>query len=135
MEDQIEAPCNTFPSQISGPSGELVFWAPVRSLYPIFPDGIDKQKIKKLFNKAVLEWADRGACPMDYDSYQVARKSEKGLDKIKQLSFDKGIPFISISDMPLDEEYFEDKYFICYFASKPYKFSENQYFTVGMIGP
>ena len=130
----IEAPYNTFPSQMTGPSGETVYWAPAGSLYPVIPDGIGEQKIKELFDEATLFWAD-DYCPVGYDEYEAAFESENGLDGLKQKAFDKGIPFISISSMPLGEEYFSNKYHICYFASKPYKVSKNTFITVGVIGP
>ena len=135
--EQIEAPCNNFPSQITGPWGEQVYWAPVGSLYPVCPDGIDQKKVKKLFDKVSLPWVNL-AIPIDFDNNVLeaaARKNEKAMEIVKRESFGDGIPFISISSMPLNEGYFEDYYFICYFASKPYKTAENTYITVGMIGP
>ena len=130
----IEAPCNTFPSQITGHSGEQVYWAPVGSLYPVCPDGIEKQKVNELFDKATLAWADF-VCPANIDVLYEAPKSEKGLEMLKQTAFNEGIPFVSISSMPLNETYFEDHYAICYFASEPYKIAEKTYLTVGVIGP
>ena len=132
--EQIEAPCNDFPSQITGPSGEQVYWAPVGSLYPVCPDGIDQEKVRKIFDKAALAWAYIiGA--VSHDVFKAGLKSEKAMKRLKRESFGNGIPFISISSMPLNEAYFEDYYFICYFASKPYKTAGNSYITVGMIGP
>jgi hypothetical protein len=40
----------------------------------------------------------------------------------------------NISIMPLDENYFDDNYVACFFASKPFKMSDNLYITVGVIG-
>ena len=132
--EQIEAPSNNFPSQITGPSGEQVYWAPEGSHYPVFPDGIDQEKFRKIFDKATLAWASIiGA--VSRDEFKAVLESEKTMKKLKQESFCEGIPFISISSMPLNESYFEDYYYICYFASKPYKTAENSYITVGMIGP
>jgi hypothetical protein len=133
LEDLIEAPVNKFPSQTTGPSGEQVYWAPVSSLYPVCPDGIDKNKVEDLFDKATLLWAD-DVCPVDLDSYEEALESKEGLEILKQQSFGEGIPFISISKMPLDENYFEDNYCVCFFASNPEKVSDNLFFTVGVIG-
>ena len=136
MEDNcIEAPCNTFPSQITGPSGEQVYWAPVGSYYPVYPEGIDKELANKLFNKAALAWAELVCCIDDENVIKAARKSEKGMEIFKRKSYGNATPFISISHMPLNEEYFEINYFVCYFTSKPHKLEENKYFTVGVIGP
>ena len=132
---QIEAPCNSFPSQITGPSGEQVYWAPVGSLYPVCPDGIDQEKVKKYFDKATLKWAYLIVGAIGHDVFKTGLKSEKAMKKLKRNNFGEGIPFISISSMPLNEDYFDDYYLWCYFASKPYKMAENSYITVGMIGP
>jgi hypothetical protein len=129
----IEAPCNAFASQIVGPSGEQVYWAPIGSLYPVCPDGVDKKKLEKLFDKATLFWAG-DVCPVDFDVYDAALESKEGLELLKKESFGEGIPFISISSMPLDENYFDDNYVACFFASKPFKMSDNLYITVGVIG-
>jgi hypothetical protein len=133
FDNMIEAPVNNFPTQTTGPSGEQVYWAPVGSLYPVCPDGIDKNKVEELFDEATLLWADV-VCPVDHDSYEAALESKEGLEILKQQSFGEGIPFISISNMPLDENYFEDNYCVCFFASTPEKVSDNLFFTVGVIG-
>jgi hypothetical protein len=130
----IEAPVNMFPSQSLGPSGEQIYWTSAGSIYPVCPDMLDSQKVNKIFNKAVLAWANL-VVPVDVDLLDVANEDEKALEILKQKAFDGGIPFLSISNKPLKEAYFEDNYFICYFTSKPYRMSKNMYFTVGVIGP
>jgi hypothetical protein len=114
------APLNTFPSQSLGPSGEQMYWAPLGSLYPVCPENIDKQKVKKIFNQVTLNWANI-VMPVDPDVFDAAQESERGLEILKQEAFDQAIPFIAISQMPLDEDYFEDNFSICYFASEPHK--------------
>jgi hypothetical protein len=130
----IEPPYNNYISKTVGPSGEQVYWAPIGSIYPVCPDDINKEKITELFDEATLIWADI-CCVVDFDLYKAAQKSKKKLELLKLESFDKGILFTSISSIPLDEEYFENNYYICYFASQPYKLSDNLYITVGVIGP
>ena len=132
-QDCIEAPNNTFQSQITGPKGEEVYWAPVNSFHPVLPEGIDKEFANKLFDKAALAWAELVCC-VDRDVIQAARKSERDMEIFKREALGKGIPFISISNKPLNERYFETNYLVCYFTSKPQKLEENKYFTVGVIG-
>ena len=131
----IVPPYNNFPSQISGPSGEQVYWAATGSVYPVFPDDVDEQLIRELFDKAALAWVDLVSPVYDNEIIEAAFESEKGMEKLKQEAFYEGIPFISLSNIPLDEEYFEDNYHICYFASEPCKINDNTYITVGVIGP
>jgi hypothetical protein len=130
----IEAPINMFPSQSLGPSGEQIYWAPVGSIYPVCPDTLDSQKVNEVFNKAALAWANL-VVPVDIELLDAANEDEKALEILKQEAFGDGLPFLSISSKPLNENYFEDNYFICYFTSKPYRMNKNTYFTVGVIGP
>ena len=130
----IDPPYNNYVSQTVGPSGEQVYWSPIGSICPVCPDGVDEKKIAELFDEATLVWADT-RCPVDYYFCEAARKSKKKLELLKRENFNEGIPFTSISSIPLDEEYFEDNYNACYFASQPYKLSEDLYITVGVIGP
>jgi len=102
MEDEcIEAPSNSFPSQIIGPSGEQVYWAPINSFYPVYPYGIDEQLVNKLFDKAVIANAELVGV-IDSDVIEAAVKSKKGMEVFKREAYGEAIPFISISSMPLN---------------------------------
>lgn len=129
----IEAPFNTFQAQTIGLSGERMYWSPIGSLYPVCPEGVEKKLICKLFDEATLAWADY-VCPVDIFLIETAHENDKDMVLLKQEAFEKAILFTSISDIPLDEAYFEDNYCICYFSSKPYKLTNNTYLSVGVIG-
>jgi hypothetical protein len=132
---QIEPPVNSFPSKSVGPSAEIVYWAPKGSKDPVCEDFKDLAKLKELFNKAILHWVDV-VCAVDREIYEKALLSNKWLDRLKKEALDDdAIPFVSISSIPLNERYFEDYYFVCYFTSKPYKTDNGSYITVGIIGP
>jgi hypothetical protein len=132
---EIEAPINPFPSRSNGPSGEIVYWAPKGSKDPVCEDCKDTAKIKELFNKAILNWVSI-VCSVDRKIYEKALLSDKWLDRLKREALeDEAIPFVSISSSPLNEDYFTDHYFICYFSSEPLKMNNNSYVTVGVIGP
>jgi hypothetical protein len=45
----IEAPFNAFASESMGFSEEHMLWASAGSIYPVCPDMLDSQKIKKDF--------------------------------------------------------------------------------------
>jgi hypothetical protein len=133
---QIEPPANSFPSKIVGPSGEIVYWAPKGSRNPVCEDFKDIAKLKEMFKKAILHWVDI-VCAVDREIYEKALSSDKWLDRLTKeaLASDEAIPFVSISSIPLNERYFEDHYFVCYFTSDPFKMNDGSYVTVGVIGP
>jgi hypothetical protein len=135
MEAEIEAPLNSFPSKSKGPSGEIVYWAPKGSKNPVCEDYTDIGKLKELFDKAVLHWVDI-VCAVDREIYEKALLSNKWLTRLKKEALDdEAIPFVSISTQPLNEDYFTDHYFICYFTSEPLRINNDSYVTVGVIGP
>jgi len=135
QETQIEAPVNPFASKIIGAKGESVYWAPKGFKYPVCEDIDDNALIKTLFNKAILNWADLVGCT-ERELLEEALRSGIWTEPLKEdAAFpDEAIPFVSISSIPLNEEYFTDYYSICYFTSDPYKLNDNTYITVGVIG-
>jgi hypothetical protein len=129
-----EAPFKSISSESVGVSGEHMYWAPAGSINPVCNAISNNFDLIKIFNNTVLAWADR-VSPVGIDLYYAAKRNEKDLEKLKHEAYcNDGIPFVSISDTPLDEEYFEENYDICYFASKPQKISDGKYITVGVIG-
>ena len=132
----IEAPVNPFPSSTKGPSGEVVYWAPKGSKNPVCEDLKDSAKIEELFDKAVLDWAFLVYPVIDDELYEKAPVSKKWLERLKKEAYgDDAIPFVSVSSIPLNEDYFTDHYLICYFASEPFKLENGSYVTTGVIGP
>jgi hypothetical protein len=138
-----EPPLNSFPSKITGLSEEIIYWAPKGFKDPVCEDFKDTATLKKLYDKAFLNYLHITGCVggiVDYDIYKKVKsekiKNEKLMKRLKKKALeDEAIPFVSISSMPLDYYYFSAIYHYCYFASKPFKMEDGSYLTVGVIGP